>query len=74
MDAIGEEECAKICSSFWALGHYSVQNAYQAGLTDVCEVKRNTKSGGEHSRRGATMKYKVSVNGFDKKVCKQSFL
>ena len=45
MDAIGEEECAKIFS-FWALGDYSVQNAYLAGLTDVCEVKRKTKSGG----------------------------
>jgi hypothetical protein len=50
-----------------------VQNAYVAGLTDVYEVKRKPKSGGEHSRRGATMKYKVSVNGFDKKVCKQAF-
>jgi hypothetical protein len=45
MDATGEEECTKIFSSFWALGNNSVQNAYLAGLTDVCEVKRKTKSG-----------------------------
>jgi hypothetical protein len=74
MDAIGEEECAKIFSSFWALGDHSVLNAYPAGLTDVSEVKGRTKSGGEHSHRGATMKYKVSVNGSDKKVCKHAFL
>jgi hypothetical protein len=71
-DAIGEEECVKIFS-FCALGHYSVQNAYLAGLIDVCEVKRKTKSGEEHSCREATMKYKVSVNRFDNKVCKQAF-
>jgi hypothetical protein len=35
MDAIGEEECATIFSSFWALGRLSEQNAYLAGLTDV---------------------------------------
>ena len=40
MDAIGEEECAKICSSFWALGYYSVQNAYLAGffISVMCRV------------------------------------
>jgi hypothetical protein len=51
MDAIGEEECAKIFSSLWALRDYSVQNAYLAGFTDVYEVKRKTKSGGEQSQR-----------------------
>ena len=46
MDVIGEEECAKIFFSFCALRDYSCQNAYLAGLTDVCEVIRKNKSRG----------------------------
>lgn len=74
MEVIGKTECARIFSSFWALGDYSVQNAYLADLIDVCEVKCKTKHVEGNSGRKITMKYRVNVNEFDKKVCRQAFL
>lgn len=66
------EERTTICSKFWNLQSYNIQNAYLYGCMGKTSIKRKTKK--RDTRRTSTIDYSVQLSDKSLKLCKNAFI